>query len=121
VVVNPTGAIRNNLGPLLDGATECDTNARDLDMALLFATQRRALEGEFARPAPRIVANGMLWVCWPKQATKLPTDITEDVLRQVLLPTGWVDVKVCANDAQWSAQKFVRRSENRQVNVRTRK
>jgi hypothetical protein len=56
---------------------------------------------------------GTVWVCWPKRASKLPTDITEDVLRQLLLPTGWVDNKVCAVDATWSGLRFALRRELR--------
>ncbi|MCU1345306.1 MAG: hypothetical protein JWL70_1572, partial [Acidimicrobiia bacterium] len=52
---------------------------------------------------------GGVWVGWPKQASKVPTDITADVLRTLLLPTGWVDVKVCAIDDTWSGLKFVLR------------
>jgi hypothetical protein len=56
----------------------------------------------------------VLWVSWPKKAAKVPTDITEDVIRTVALPMGWVDVKVCAVDAVWSALKLVVRKELRQ-------
>ena len=54
-----------------------------------------------------------LWVSWPKKAAKVPTDITEDVIREVVLPMGWVDVKVCAVDAVWSGLKLVVRKELR--------
>lgn len=52
---------------------------------------------------------GMLWIAWPKKASGYPTDIVEETLREVILPTGLVDVKVCAIDAFWSGLKFVRR------------
>ena len=52
---------------------------------------------------------GMLWVSWPKKASPLFRDLTEDGLREILLPTGWVDVKVCAVSADWSGLKFLRR------------
>ena len=58
----------------------------------------------------------MVWVAWPKKASGVPTDITEDTFRELLLPTGWVDVKVCAIDDTWSGLKFVLRKELRPSN-----
>lgn len=55
----------------------------------------------------------MIWVSWPKKASKVPTDITEDVIRDVALPMGLVDVKVCGVDETWSGLKLVIRRENR--------
>ena len=54
-----------------------------------------------------------MWVAWPKKASKVATDITEDVVRELLLPTGWVDNKVCAIDDTWSALRFALRRELR--------
>jgi hypothetical protein len=56
----------------------------------------------------------MVWVAWPKKSSGVATDLTENVLRDVLLPTGWVDVKVCAIDQTWSGLKFVKRLRERQ-------
>jgi hypothetical protein len=56
---------------------------------------------------------GMLWVAWPKKASGVPTDLTENVLRDMLLPTGWVDTKVCAVDETWSGLKFLKRLSER--------
>ena len=61
----------------------------------------------------RIVDDGMIWVSWPKKAARVPTDVTEDVLREVALPLGLVDTKVCAVDDTWSGLKLVIRLENR--------
>ena len=58
---------------------------------------------------------GMIWVSWPKKSSKVPTDITEDVIREICLPMGLVDVKVCAVDATWSGLKLVVRRQNRDV------
>lgn len=60
-----------------------------------------------------IVSNGMIWVSWPKKASKVPTDLTEDVIRNLALSIGLVDVKVCAVDAVWSALKLVIRVKDR--------
>jgi hypothetical protein len=55
------------------------------------------------------MGEGMLWICWPKKASGLPTDLTEDVLREEALPLGVVDSKVCAIDATWSGLRFTLR------------
>jgi hypothetical protein len=60
-----------------------------------------------------VVDDGVAWVSWPKKTARVPTDITEDVIREVALPMGFVDVKVCAVDATWSALKLVIRRELR--------
>ena len=64
---------------------------------------------------------GMVWVCWPKKASKVSTDMTEDVVRAVALPTGWVDIKVCAVSDVWSGLKCVLRKELRSPQDVTRK
>jgi hypothetical protein len=83
------------------------------DMVLLFTTERRELERRVEACKQAIAPDGMVWVAWPKKASKVPTDITEDVVREVVLPTGLVDVKVCAIDAVWSGLKVVIRKELR--------
>ena len=87
--------------------------SRRFDYIHLFTKERAALEAI----APQLLANlrpdGMLWISWPKKASKVVTTITEDVLRAVLLPLGVVDVKVAAIDATWSGLKFVIRKELR--------
>ena len=83
--------------------------ARDLDFAQLFVTRRALLVDELVRLLPRLADRGALWVSWPKRASKVETDITEDVIRDVALPMGLVDVKVCAVDEVWSGLKLMRR------------
>ena len=85
----------------------------DLEMAHVFATRRATLETELARLRALIAPDGMVWVSWPKKAARVDTDITEDVVRAVALPMGFVDVKVCAVDAVWSGLKLVIRKELR--------
>jgi hypothetical protein len=83
-----------------------------IDAAHVFVTSRTALEDAVARLRPLLAPAGFLWVSWPKKASKVPTEVTEDVVREVALPTGLVDVKVCAVDSTWSALKLmIRRSE----------
>ena len=75
--------------------------------------ERARLERELAAIRPLLQTNGFIWVSWPKQAAKVETDVTEDVIREVALPTGLVDIKVCAVDEIWSGLKLVVRKENR--------
>ncbi|HSD78139.1 MAG TPA: hypothetical protein VLA98_12070, partial [Solirubrobacteraceae bacterium] len=74
---------------------------------------RAELERRVGRLRDAIAPDGMLWVAWPKRASGVPTDVTEDIVREVALPTGLVDVKVCAIDATWSGLKLVVRRELR--------
>jgi hypothetical protein len=86
-----------------------------IDAAQLFVTERADLEAKLKQLLPLLDPAGMIWVSWPKKASKVPTDITEDVIRDVALPMGLVDVKVCAVDETWSGLKLVIRRQNRDV------
>ncbi len=88
-------------------------NASGLDYAHVFETSRAALEEHALRLKAMLKPTGMLWISWPKKASKVATTITEDVLRAIFLPTGLVDVKVCAVDEIWSGLKFMLRKELR--------
>lgn len=93
------------LGALPPGATLRKGVAGPRDLTIWFITSRRQLEGDLRRvlPAP---GEGSLWVAWPKKASGMKSDVTEDVLREVILPHGLVDRKVCAIDATWSGLLF---------------
>jgi hypothetical protein len=97
----------------LDGVTVKRSLRGRADLVLCFVTARRDLARRGAGLRRAIAPDGSVWVCWPKRASKVPTDITEDVVRDVLLPTGLVDVKVAAVDATWSGLKLVVRRELR--------
>ena len=84
-----------------------------LDVTLTFHLERAQLAKRLPQLIERTVSNGMIWVCWPKRASKVPTDITEDVVREVALADGVVDVKVAAIDEVWSGLKLVRRLADR--------
>ncbi len=86
---------------------------RRFDVIHIFTSERAVLEHLADRLFASITPDGMVWISWPKKASRVATDITEDVLRTILLPTGLVDVKVCAVDAIWSGLKFVIRKELR--------
>lgn len=90
------------------------TNARaKADIVMLFTKSRAEFERRIDGLGRMIYPNAMIWICWPKRASKVPTDMTEDVVRAVVLPKGLVDVKVCAIDATWSGLKVVWRKELR--------
>jgi hypothetical protein len=84
-----------------------------LEAAHIFVTTRTALEAKIQTLLPLLKPSGVIWVSWPKRAAKVPTDITEDAIRKVVLPMGLVDVKVCAVDATWSGLKLMIRKELR--------
>jgi hypothetical protein len=78
-----------------------------LDLAHIFVTSRAELEQGLARLRPLLAPAGTIWVSWPKKASKVPTDIGEDRVREAAFPHGLVDVKVCAVDETWSGLKLV--------------
>jgi len=104
----------DHLDELLGGSTYTTRLPREADITLLFTTSLARLEKRFPVVIERTVSNGMVWVCWPKKVSKVPTDLDENVIREFGLASGVVDVKVAAVDAIWSGLKFVRRLEDRQ-------
>ena len=83
------------------------------DVVLLFCADAAALQGGFDRAAARHRTKGMIWVCWPKKASGVPTDLTENLVREYGLTHRRVDVKVAAIDETWSGLKFVIRIADR--------
>jgi len=81
--------------------------SRLFDYIHIFETDRSRLEVSVAGIRASLKVDGMVWISWPKKASKVPTTITEDVLRTIFLPTGLVDVKVAAVDETWSGLKFM--------------
>lgn len=79
------------------------------DVALAFVDSRRTLAAVLVRLLPKLAAGGMIWIAWPKKASGVVTDVTEGTVREIALPMGIVDVKVCAIDATWSGLKLLRR------------
>ena len=80
-----------------------------------FISERKALERELKRLRKLLADAGVLWISWPKKSSGVATDVTEDVIREVALPLGFVDVKVCAVDETWSGLKLMVRRENRKA------
>jgi hypothetical protein len=89
------------------------TGARD---AHLFVTLRVELETLLKEGRAMLPDDAIVWISWPKKTSRLPTDITEDTIREICLPMGWVDVKVCAVDDVWSGLKLVLRKQLRAAN-----
>jgi hypothetical protein len=107
-------AFAEALGELPEGAGPPRTTLRGpLDLVVAFFVERRALERRLPRLIARLDPAGALWIAWPKQASRVETDITEDVVRELGLAAGVVDVKVCAIDATWSGLKLVVRVRDR--------
>lgn len=84
-----------------------------LDFIQYFTTAKQELDTKFPQLVQALATDGMLWVSWPKKASGVETDLTEDVIRGIGLANGLVDVKVCAVDDTWSGLKFVRRVADR--------
>ena len=101
------------LGSLPDGATWATNLGGTPRLVVAFHTSRAALVEAWPTLTESVGKLGSIWVSWPKKSSGLPTDITENTLREDLLPSGWVDVKVCAIDQTWSGLKFVLRKELR--------
>ncbi|MBL8549338.1 MAG: hypothetical protein JNJ73_05090 [Hyphomonadaceae bacterium] len=90
-----------------------DKPAKGLAAAHVFHTEARKLAADLKKLRTLLAPDGQVWVSWPKKAAKVETDITEDTIRALALPMGFVDVKVCAVDAVWSGLKLVIRKELR--------
>lgn len=104
-------SVREEIGDVtLD---ERDAPEAGLQAAHIFTTERAELETLLTDLRTLISPAGFVWVSWPKRTSKVPSDITEDVIRNTCLPMGWVDVKVCAVDATWSGLKLMIRKELR--------
>ena len=95
------------VGGLPEGATLATRLKAPLDMVHLFATRSDGLANALTRSRAAISPDGMVWVSWPKKASGIATDLGDEVVRDIALPLGLVDIKVCAIDATWSGLKFV--------------
>ena len=101
------------IAPLPEGVVFDAKVAATTDVVHVFADRRSVLEKELGILRKSIRSDGSVWVSWPKKASKVPTDITEDTIRELALPLGFVDVKVCAVSEVWSGLKLVIRKELR--------
>ena len=101
------------LAPLPPGVTFLPQAGQGVDLAQVFVTRRAEREKQLAALRRKLRVDVPVWVSWPKKSAKVPTDITEDTIRAVALPLGFVDIKVCAVSDVWSGLKIVVRKELR--------
>ena len=113
VAIDAPREYRSWLGELPAGVRIVSTAGTPLEAAHLFVTKRTVLEKNLAAFRKQLEQTGFVWVSWPKKASKVDTDITEDVIREVALPLGLVDTKVCAVSDVWSGLKLVIRKSER--------
>lgn len=97
----------------LDCAHHTRAGREPYDVILMFCPSFADLRRGWTKAVERTVVNGALWIAWPKKSSGVPTDLTEDVIREHAIANGLVDVKVCAVDEIWSGLKLVRRLANR--------
>jgi len=110
-LVNAPRGFAQELGKLPAGVKQAADGA--LDFVLLFAKDSAEMKKHLQGLARHLEPAGMLWVSWPKKASGVATDLTENAVRDAALPMGLVDVKVCAVNEIWSGLKLVVRKENR--------
>lgn len=101
------------LGELPDGVSIPSKATPSIEAAHLFVTKRVILKKNLVTLRKKLEQTGFVWVSWPKKTSKVETDITEDVIREVALPLGFVDIKVCAVSDVWSGLKLVIRKSER--------
>lgn len=100
------------LGHLPDGV-HLHHRRQAADVFIVFAKTREEIQRRFADALDHVPPHGAIWVAWPKKSSGVETELTEDTMRELFLPTGMVDNKVCAIDETWSGLRFVVRKENR--------
>jgi hypothetical protein len=105
--------VRAELKTALAGCTMASDGKGPLDFAIITTKSKSELRKEFARVCKLLAPAGMLWVSWPKKSSGVATDLDENVVREIGLDAGLVDVKVCAVTDVWSGLKFVRRLKDR--------
>lgn len=103
----------NLVAPLPDGVKLVSQISAEIDLIHIFSAEKKRLSKILVSTLKKMKQDGVIWVSWPKKSSKVPTDITEDIIREVALPIGLVDIKVCAIDEVWSGLKLVIRKENR--------
>lgn len=112
-VLNGPNDYASIVGELPTGAQFASTLGASTNLVHLFVTEREVLASELALLRKALHPDTAVWVSWPKKAAKVPTTVTEDVIRELALPLGFVDVKVCAVTEVWSGLKLVVRKELR--------
>ena len=112
-VVGAPGEYDALVRPLPEGAVVTRTASERTDLVHHFSASKAELAKALKRYRARLKPTATVWVSWPKKSSKVPTDVTEDTVRELALPLGFVDVKVCAVTEVWSGLKLVVRKELR--------
>ncbi len=115
VAINPPANYRRLLGQIPDSITFSERLKSGSSFVHLFTSRRSEMQKKMSILRDKISDNGAIWVSWPKKSSGISTDVTEDVIREIALPLGFVDIKVCAVDEIWSGLKLMIRRENRRL------
>jgi len=113
VTINAPANYRRLLGQIPDSVTFSERLKSGSSFVHLFTSRRSEMQKKMSILRDKISDNGAIWVSWPKESSGISTDVTEDVIREIALPLGFVDIKVCAVDETWSGLKLMIRRENR--------
>ena len=111
-VIGAEGDFWKNLGEMPE-VDLIERPTKEMDFILYFTDSKKEYEKNFQKFGKSLASNGMLWIGWPKKASKIPTDLNENIIRDFGLANGLVDVKVCAITEKWSGLKFVIRLNDR--------
>jgi hypothetical protein len=118
ITINAPTNYRRLLCTIPEGVTFSDRLKPESSFVHVFIKTRRELKKSLSILREKLADTGTVWVSWPKRSAGVPTDVTEDVVRAVALPLGFVDVKVCAIDETWSGLKLMVRRLNRRLPIR---
>lgn len=110
---NAPAAYRDGLAPMPPGVQFVAQLDAAVDLAHLFTVRRVELDAALRHARQVLAPTAVLWISWPKKSSKVPSEVTEETIRELALPLGFVDVKVCAVDEIWSGLKLVVRRELR--------
>jgi hypothetical protein len=113
LLVNAPEEYKTWLGKIPEGVTFITRAKIPVEAAHVFTTSSLELDATLSKLRDELKWDGFIWVSWPKKTSKVPTDITEDTIREIALPLGFVDVKVCAVSEVWSGLKLVIRKSER--------
>jgi hypothetical protein len=103
------------IGPMPEGGKIVSKITKATDLIQMFSINKLELANVLKSTMEQMKPNAAIWVSWPKRSSKVPTDITEDIIREIALPMGLVDIKVCAINETWSGLKLVIRRKNRKT------
>ena len=112
-LVNAPKGFQSELGELPHNVEFVARLTNSLDIILFFVLTQRELARDFSKLAKKLVANGMIWIAWPKKSSGVTTDLSFESVQRIGLDAGLVDVKICAVDDTWSGLKFVYRLKDR--------